>query len=220
MDEKYFYVCFTPTWEHMSLIYDINDLYGGQDMGQQAALQQAMAWFIKLGQERPGEIESILRRAARTKTRPRQDIGEAPKSLKVRVEQGAYDKAEKLFMDTFGLVRIRRPYFARVILMVYYLRLLEENRNLGVNEIPNIPSSVTGSESAVCQESTAGFMSAVKTEPTKEEKKTAETRDKLQRMKLYGVIADILLGNAPEDEGYIQEMLAIAKRRSESEPQL
>ena len=87
MDEKYFYVCFTPTWEHMSLIYDINDLYGGQDMGQQAALQQAMAWFIKLGQERPGEIESILRRAARTKTRPRQDIGEAPKSLKVRVEQ-------------------------------------------------------------------------------------------------------------------------------------
>ena len=63
-------------------------------------------------------------------------------------------------------------------------------------------------------------MSAVKTEPTKEEKKTAETLDKLQRMKLYGVIADILLGNAPEDEGYIQEMLAIAKRRSESEPQL
>ncbi len=38
MDEKYFYVCFTPTWEHMSLIYDINDLYGEQDMDQQAAL--------------------------------------------------------------------------------------------------------------------------------------------------------------------------------------
>jgi len=38
MDEKYFYGCFTPTWEHMSLIYDINDLYGEQDMGQQAAL--------------------------------------------------------------------------------------------------------------------------------------------------------------------------------------
>lgn len=209
MEEKYVYICFTPTEEHLSLILDVNDLYGGQDMGQQAALQQAISYFTKLAEERPEEIEGILRRAARTKVRIRQNIGEIPKSLKVRVDKNAYERAESLFMDALGLVQIRKPYFARVILMNYYLRLQEENRELGVSVAPGSQSVVT-SIAPVKEEGQHNSTDAVCDTPERGED---ETLKKLQRLKEYGIVADMLLRSAPEDETYIQEILKIAKRR-------
>lgn len=207
-----FYICFTPASEHCSLIKDVNELYGGQDMGQQAALQQSISYFIKVAKERPEEIEGILRRAARTKVQIRQDIV-IPKSLKVRVDKDLYEEAEGLFMKALGLVQIRKPYLARVLLMNYYLKLLEENRELGVGTAlgsPNADASVEpvkennqhNATETVCDISGQG---------------KDETLEKLQRLKEFGIVADMLLRNAPEDEKYIQQILDIVQRRSEGE---
>lgn len=206
-----YYICFTPTSEHCSLIKDVNELYGGQDMGQQAAMQQSISYFIKVAKERPEEIEGILRRAARTKVQIRQDIV-IPKSLKVRVDKDSYEEAEGLFMKALGLVQIRRPYFARVLLNNFYIKLLEENRELGVSAVP-------------------GAQNAASAEPVKENGQhnttdavcdiqgqgKDETFEKLQRLKEFGIVADMLLRNAPEDEKYIQQILNIVQRRSEGE---
>lgn len=210
MEEKCFYICFAPTEEHLSLILDVNDSYGGQDMGQQAALQQAISDFTKLAEERPGEIEGLLRRAARTKVRIRQNIGEIPKSLKVRVDKNAYEKAESVFKDALGLVRIRKPYFARVILMSYYLRLQEENRELGVNVVPG-SQSVAANAAPVKEDVQPNSTDAIRDTPERGED---ETLKKLQRLKEYGIVADMLLRSAPEDETYIQEILNIVQKRS------
>lgn len=207
------YISFAPTKEHYSLILEVNDLFGGQDkdIGQQAVLQQSISHFIKISEEKPDKIGGILRRAAWTKVQIRQDIDEViPKSLKFRVDKDAYKKAEDLFMKALGLVRIRKPYFMRVILTNYYLMMQEEKLQEEKREF----SAVSGSQSAV-----ASF------EPVKENGQCNttemvcdiqgqgkdETLEKLQRLKEYGIVADMLLRSAPEDEIYIQKIVDIAK---------
>lgn len=186
MEEKY--ICFAPTAEILSLIKEINDSFGGQDMGQQAALQQAVMYLTKY-EGQTEEIEKILRRAARSKIKVRQNIGELPKSLKIRIDKNAYEKAERLFMDALGLVRIRTPYFVRVTLMSFLLAIQKENRELGVSEVPD-SYTVTSLESA-------------------------KDTEKLQRVRMYGLIAEMLLRSAPEDEIYIQEIIKIVQKRDE-----
>lgn len=205
-----FYICFTPASEHCSLIKDVNELYGGQDMGQQAALQQSISYFIKVAKERPEEIEGILRRAARTKVQIRQDIV-IPKSLKVRVDKDLYEEAEGLFMKALGLVQIRKPYLARVLLMNYYLKLLEENRELGVGTALGSPNADASVE-PVKENNQHNATETVCDIPGQGKD---ETLEKLQRLKEFGIVADMLLRNAPEDEKYIQQILDIVQRRSE-----
>lgn len=178
-------------------------------MGNQAALQMALSYFIRLSEgKNTDEIKGILRRAARTKVRIRQDIAEVviPKSLKIRVDKDSYEKAESLFMKALELERIRKPYFARVLLMNCFLMLQEENRDLGVStqsaatDVEPVKENGQRNATNVVYDDTQG-------------QRRDETFEKLQRLKEFGIVADMLLRNAPEDEPYIQQILDIVQRR-------
>lgn len=93
------YIAFEPKEVHMALIENINALFGGQDVGQQAAVQRAMAHVLKLNAELDEEkLAQILQAASKTKVAVRPGIT-VPKAVKVEVKRKTW-KPLKIFSDT------------------------------------------------------------------------------------------------------------------------
>lgn len=182
------YISFDPTAVHISLIRAINEISGSQDRGQQAPLQLAIAFIVNLDDD---EAKEVLKRAAQERIQIRPDVGELPKTVKIKVDETLCQKVEELFRSAFnGLIRIQRPYFVRVILTAYYCHLREEGLKLGVSEKP-IPTSVEN------------------------EKDVEEGINNLLRFKVSVDVADMMLHNVLEDDVYIKQIFEIMRRRGE-----
>lgn len=181
------YIAFEPKEVHMALIENINALFGGQDVGQQAAVQRAMAHVLKLNAELDEEkLAQILQAASKTKVAVRPGIT-VPKAVKVEVKKEDLETVENIFRHAFQIFKLQRPFFARVLLTTYFLHLREENARLGVPEEP--VSTDTGEDNF------------------------AGGDDALFRFKVSVEMADMLLRNAPEDKIYIRQILEMAKKR-------
>lgn len=182
------YLAFEPKEEQMTLIRGINTLTGGQDVGYQAPIQQAIVYILKLNAEKnEEEVTRILKKASKTQVAVRPGIA-VPRAIKVGVRKTELDTVENIFRQAFQIQRIQRPFFARVLLTAYFLYLREENKSLGVPEGPVSMDIV-------------------------EEK--ADQDDALLRFRVSVEVADMLLRNAPEDKAYIHQILETVKRRWE-----
>lgn len=135
-------ISWDPKDEHMYLIQKVNEISGYQYTGQEAPLQQALPYILSVDKSKVGDV---LKKAAMTRIKVDSDVGNIPKSIKIRVDKRMCDDVDQLFKNTFGgLKRIQRPYFVKVVLTAFYLHLVEENANLGVKELSrNVESENT-----------------------------------------------------------------------------
>lgn len=183
------YLTFEPKEEQMNLIASINTLAGGQDVGYQAPIQQAIVYILKLNAEKnEEEVTRILKKASKTQVEVRPGIA-VPRAIKVGVRKKELDTVENIFRQAFQIQRIQRPFFARVLLTAYFLYLKEENKKLGVSEEPVSMDIV--------------------------EEKADQDNDALLRFRVSVEVADMLLRNAPEDKAYIHQILETVKKRGE-----
>lgn len=153
MTENEKIISWDPKAEHIYLIQKINEISGYQYTGQEAPLQQALSYILSVDESK---AKNILKKAAMTKIEVDDEVPNVPKSIKVRVDKNVCDEVDQLFrkISEPPLKRIQRPYFVKVLLIAFYLHLIEESRSLGVRELNEVEEE--------CNDNLSRFNLAVK----------------------------------------------------------
>ena len=126
---------YDSTPETDALNSEILRLEGSPDAVQEMPLQRALSYLIELTERLDDEqIKAELEKAAKM------HIVSPPekyrrRSIKAKLPDEYMSKADELFKKSWGLTRVKRPYFVRVVLSVYYLHLLNTSKSSGVTEI-------------------------------------------------------------------------------------
>lgn len=132
MEKTKKYISYEAKAEHLYLIDLINE-NSGYVPTLHAPLQQAIQYLLSLDK---AEAVAGLKAAAVTSLDvPAEYAEKGAKSVKTEVEIADADKADMLFLEAFAIKKIQRPFFAKILLRMYYNYILRE-KNKVLKKVP------------------------------------------------------------------------------------
>lgn len=126
---------YDSTPETDALNSEILRLEGAQDGVQEMPLQISLSYMLELKAQMPSDkLKAVLEKAAKTHIVPPTD-NYRRRSVKAKLPDEQVSEADEIFRSCFNLSRVKRAYFVRVVLTVYYLDAVEKAKNSGLTEI-------------------------------------------------------------------------------------